>query len=407
MVRLTSMLLNLGLALAAPSLIARQDQGAVNKKLIVGAAGQILSFQFDGKTFKPISQVKEEGKAASWMVFKQPNHLYAVDENSATLRLFNYDPATGKVSDKPVSEQTGSPGVVSLEFNKDKTRLLGGSYSNGTVDVWDVSAGDGAMKFIKNTTLTGELLNPKHTTHRAHQIVPEITGRYFAVNDLGGDAIHILDSKKDFNVTSVTKVEPVGCGPRHGGFLSTNPGAPNPAILPTHYVVLCETMNLVQLFSIEKKADETLALTHVQTMSSYGTIPPANATSAAAGELTVARNSKDIYVTNRLSGNATDNVAFFTFTTANGKASLTFMNQVSSGGISPRMMSLSRDKDQSIMFVANPMGENGIVALQRSENCGKLTGKPMATIVNTTISKEVGGFGPQFVLEIPAPAKSA
>lgn len=397
------MLLNLGLAVAAPSLIARQDKGAVDKKLIVGAAGQILSFQFDGKAFKPISKVAEEGKSASWMVFKQPNHLYAVDENSNTLRLFNYDPATGKVSDKPVSEQTGSPGVVSLEFNQDKTRLLGGSYSNGTVDIWDVSAGDGAMKFIKNVTLTGDL-NPKHATHRAHQIVPEGSGRYFAVNDLGGDSIHILDSKKDYNVTSVTNVEPVGCGPRHGGFVSTNI---NPSMLPTHYVVLCETKNLIQLFSVDRKADESLGLTHLQTMSSYGTIPPANATSAAAGELTVARNRRDIYVTNRLSGNATDNVSFFTFQQKDGKASLTFKSQVSSGGISPRMMSLSIDKDEGIMFVANPMGENGIVALSRSESCGSLTPKPMATIVNTTISKEVGGFGPQFVLEIPAPAKKA
>ncbi|KAK7935024.1 isomerase YbhE [Apiospora marii] len=386
-----------------PHSFPRQDQGAINKKLIVGAAGQILSFQFDGKTFKSISKVAEEGKSASWMVFKQPNHLYAVDENSNTLRLFNYDPATGKLSDKPVSEQTGSPGVVSLEFNKDKTRLLGGSYSNGTVDIWDVSAGDGAMKLIKNVTLKGDL-SPKHPTHRAHQIVPEGSGRYFAINDLGGDSIHIMDSKKDYTITSVTKVLPVGCGPRHGGFLSTKL---NPSLLPTHYVVLCETKNLIQLFQIDQKADESLGLTFLDSMSSYGPMPPANATTAAAGELTVARNNRDIYVTNRLSGNATDNVSFFAFEQVNGKPCLTWKSQVSSDGISPRMMSLSRDQEQGIMFVANPMGgPSGIAAFKRSELTGLLNPKPMASIANTTISKEVGGFGPQFVLEIPAP-KSA
>ncbi|KAK8101113.1 isomerase YbhE [Apiospora kogelbergensis] len=391
-------MLNLGLALAAPSLIARQDQGAVDKKLVVGAAGQILSFQFDGKVFKSISAVNETGKSASWMIFKHPNHLYAVDENSNTLRLFNYDPTTGKLSDKPVAEKTGSPGVVSLEFSLDKTRLLGGSYSNGTVDIWDTSAADGSMKFIKNVTLTGDILNPKQTTHRAHQIVPDPSGRYFAVNDLGGDAIHILDSKKDYTITSTTAVAPVGCGPRHGGFLTANPA---PGALPSHYVVLCETMNLIKLYKIDKQADDTLKLTAIQSESSYGpAFPPANATTAAAGELTVANNQRDIYITNRLSGNETDNVSLFTFQHQDGKARIDFKSQISSGGISPRMMSLSVDKDQSIMFVANPMGANGIVALQRNQKCGSLS--PLAAVVNTTISNQPGGFGPQFVLEIPA-----
>ncbi|KAK8857038.1 6-phosphogluconolactonase [Apiospora arundinis] len=398
MVRFISMMLNLGLALAAPSLMNRQDQ-AINKKLVVGAAGQILSFQFDGKSFKTISNVTDTGKAASWMIFKQPNHLYAVDENSNTLRLFNYDPATGKISDKPVSEQTGSPGVVSLEFSLDKTRLLGGSYSNGTVDIWDTTAADGTMKFIKNVTLTGDLLNPKHTTHRAHQVVPDPSGRYFAVNDLGGDAIHILDSKKDYAVTSITKVGPVGCGPRHGGFLSTSA---TPGALPSHYVVLCETMNLVKLYQVAKQADDTLKLTYVTGVSSYGPdSPPLNATTAAAGELTVAANQRDIYVTNRLSGSEFDNVSLFTFEHTDTKANIVFKSEVSSGGVSPRMMSLSVDKDQSIMFVANPMGANGLVALPRNQKCGTLGPQPMAAVVNTTISTQVGGFGPQFVLEIP------
>ncbi|KAK8035130.1 hypothetical protein PG993_010125 [Apiospora rasikravindrae] len=371
---------------------------AVNKKLIVGAAGQILSVQFDGKTFKNISGVVEEGKAASWMVFKRPNHLFAVDENSDTLRLFNYDPATGKLSDKPVVQGKGSPGVVSLEFNKDKTRLLGGSYSNGTVDIWDTSA-DG-MKLIKTVTLKGDV-NPKHGTHRAHQVVPDPSGRYFAINDLGGDAIHILDTKKDYTITSQVKVEPAGCGPRHGGFLSTNADLSS---LPTHYVVLCETMNLIKLYSIEKKADDTLALKLVQSQSSYGPgFAPLNATTAAAGELTVAYNQRDVYITNRLSGNETDNVSLFTFQPKIGKGDgLAFKQQISSEGRSPRMMSLSRDKKESIMFVANPMGTNGLVALKRSEdNCGLLS--PMASMLNTAFSPNGDGFGPQFVLEIPAP----
>jgi hypothetical protein len=47
-----------------------------------------------------------------------------------------------------VQNAAGSSGVVSLEFNQDKTVLVGAAFGQGQVDVWDVSAPDGTLKVI-------------------------------------------------------------------------------------------------------------------------------------------------------------------------------------------------------------------------------------------------------------------
>lgn len=50
---------------------------------MVGAA------DFDGSSFEIVANETIAGTSASWMLFKEPNLLYAVDENSNTTRLFN------------------------------------------------------------------------------------------------------------------------------------------------------------------------------------------------------------------------------------------------------------------------------------------------------------------------------
>lgn len=50
---------------------------------MVGAA------TFDGTSFEIVANDTIAGTSASWMLFKEPNLLYAVDENSNTTRLFN------------------------------------------------------------------------------------------------------------------------------------------------------------------------------------------------------------------------------------------------------------------------------------------------------------------------------
>src|SRR5690606_14937384 len=113
-----------------------------------------------------------------------PNLVYAVNENSDVLRTFEYDAKAGSL--KQVDEVESSAGVVHLEFNKDKTRMIGAGYGAGTIDVWDTSAEDGSL--TKLTTLVSDFNldkeDPEAKAH-PHQAVLDPTGQFFVVNDLG------------------------------------------------------------------------------------------------------------------------------------------------------------------------------------------------------------------------------
>ncbi len=68
-----------------------------------------------------------------------------------------------------------------------------------------------------------------------------------------------------------------------------------------------------------------------------------------------------MYITNRLSGNATDNVVRFELSLQNGTASVTFKQYVDSLGISPR--SIAVDKQTATLYVTNTEGDVGLCGL--------------------------------------------
>lgn len=380
MVRLLSFFLPLGLVLAEPMLAARGND-ASTKKLVVGAPGQILGYDYDGKTFKNTANTSIAGTTASWMIFNGPDRLYAVDENSNNTRLFNYSPGNSSLSKKPVSVGKGSAGVVSLAFNIYKTHMVGTSYSLGQVDIWELSPSDGSLKLLKQIPLPGP--TGPEGVHRAHQAVADPTGRFFAIADLGGDAIHILDTI-DWKISSSNSVKPSGVGPRHGAFIGGDSSR-----LPKYYVVACELKSKVILYEIEDK-DSKISLTNPQTLNTYGDdSKPSNTTSAAAGELIASKNERDIYISNRLTGDKTDNIAHFQI--KDGKIS--FVKQVSSDGLNPRHLSF--DSKEELVFCANQDGDNGLVAFKRSKD-GSL--EKENTLAISKISEEKD-FGPQFVQE--------
>lgn len=61
------------------------------KKILIGGGptGMVGAADFDGTSFEIVANETIAGTSASWMLFKEPNLLYAVDENSNTTRLFN------------------------------------------------------------------------------------------------------------------------------------------------------------------------------------------------------------------------------------------------------------------------------------------------------------------------------
>lgn len=74
----------------------RQNNSAADgaKKLLLGGgpSGIVGAADFDGASFNIVANDSTPGTSASWMVFKEPNLLYAVEENSNDTRLFNVCP---------------------------------------------------------------------------------------------------------------------------------------------------------------------------------------------------------------------------------------------------------------------------------------------------------------------------
>ncbi|KAH8742858.1 Lactonase, 7-bladed beta-propeller-domain-containing protein [Diaporthe sp. PMI_573] len=380
-----------------PSSLAQDQQfvmtAAIKTKLFVGGgpSGIVAAADFDGASFNIVANDTAPGTSASWMVFKEPNLLYAVEENSNDTRLFNFDHATNDL--KLVQNAAGSSGVVSLEFNQDKTVLVGAAFGQGQVDVWDVSAPDGTLKLLKQIPVggtPGPVAGRQDSPH-PHQALLDPSGRFFVVNDLGTDSVLVLDSQNDFNISNRVTVE-AGTGPRHGAFI------PSGAEKATHYFLACEITSVVKAFELTYTGDN-LEFKEVQSLSSFGAdFPPANATAAAAGELVTSSCGKHLYVSNRLTGNTTDSISHFSIDTSNAAAPLAFVDQISSGGLIPRMFSLAAD--ESVLFSTNQDGENGLLALARDASTGSLTEAPVASLA----LDKFGGpsFGPQFVMELGA-----
>jgi 6-phosphogluconolactonase (cycloisomerase 2 family) len=97
---------------------------------------------------------------------------------------------------------------------------------------------------------------PSNTTQAAiphpHQIIPDPTGRFLVIPDLGADLIRIVNPT-DYSSSKVP-VEP-GTGPRHGQFYV--PGGNKPSF----FFVVGETSNTISTFNVSYAANGSLELT--------------------------------------------------------------------------------------------------------------------------------------------------
>ncbi|KAI0020896.1 putative isomerase YbhE [Xylariomycetidae sp. FL0641] len=392
MVRNLATFLTLGLASAAAVMKRDPAPATTPRKLLVGAPFQILTAEFDGTNFSITGNNTVAGTAPSWLLPKEPNLLYAVNENADDINVLRRN---GTLSHHTTGK--GSAGVVFLEFNQNKNRMVGAAYGSGAIDVWDTSNPSGQLKLMKSINITGPL-GPDQTSHRPHQALLDPTGRFFVLPDLGGDQLLVLDAADDKFAITGNQTLPAGSGPRHGGFLVRGDA--------TYYALATELSS--ELFLFRVAYDDAGAMRFdqlLQQRSTYGeAFPPANASTAAAGELVVARNMQDVYVSNRLSGNATDSIAHFRLDADADKPQLRFVGSVSSAGKLPRMFSLGTDEKQETVFVANQDGENGLVALGRCGESGMLHPTPVATLPMRSLVApqllETPAMGPQFVMEV-------
>ncbi|KAI1749197.1 putative isomerase YbhE [Xylaria castorea] len=382
-------LLTLGsMASAAPSFMPRTAATAVTHSVLIGVPGQVVTADLTETSFKITNKASTgAGSDYSWMRYKKSTDtVYAVNEYGSEVTAFKL----GHLDVKGGNSANGSAGVVFLEFNKDQTRMIGAAYGSSTLDVWDTSAA-GAPKLLKSVNVTSSYPSSGPLGNKPHQALFDPTGDWLVVPDLGADQLLIADTKADsYKIINAISLKP-GSGPRHGGFIKSNDR--------TFFVVACELSNEVHLYEF-KYSDNGPEFIHLSEQSTYGPgITPKNATSAAAGALLIASNNRDIYISNRLSGDTEDNIAHFFFDAKT--TNLTFARSIPTGGVNPRSMSFAAS--ESILFVTNVAGPLGVAAISRCADSGRLGAKPFAG-TNLTVLLPDGAdpatVGPQFIAVI-------
>ncbi|TRX91242.1 hypothetical protein FHL15_007847 [Xylaria flabelliformis] len=383
--RLITFLALNSMASAVPSVMPRI---AVTHSVLIGVPGQILTADLTETSFKITNKASTgAGSDYSWMRYKNSTDtVYAVNEYGSEVTAFKLD----HLDVKNGNPATGSAGVVFLEFNKDQTRMIGAGYGSSMLDVWDTSVA-GAPKLLKSVNVTISYPSSGPLGNKPHQALFDPTGDWLVVPDLGADRLLIADAKADsYKVINAVSLK-AESGPRHGGFIKSDDR--------TFYVVACELSNQVHLYEF-KYSDNGPEFVHLAEQSTYGPdIKPKNTTSAAAGALLVASNNRDIYISNRLSGDTEDNIAHFIFDAKT--TNLTFAGSVPTGGVNPR--SISFDASESILFVTNVAGPLGVTAINRCAASGHLGAKPFAGMKLTDLlpdGADPATVGPQFVAAI-------
>ncbi len=177
--------------------------------------------------------------------------------------------------------------------------------------------------------------------------------------------------------------------------MSSTPGAAQ----ATHYIVLCELKNLIEVFKLNYTGS-TINFTPVQEISSFAPGSPPPAADAGAGEIHISPDGKNVYITNRLTGEATDNlVRFGIVASQGGSISLQPHEKISSGGILPRMFSLGLTGFEDFIFLANQQGNLGLLAFKKNAD-GSVNPEPVASLPMTVFSDPSTANGPQFVQQI-------
>ncbi|KAI1088862.1 putative isomerase YbhE [Rostrohypoxylon terebratum] len=375
--------------------MATQGQTQAFRTLVVGCRDQVLVVRFDGTKFTITRRYVKKGSVHCWMLSKGET-LYAVDAVSDEINLFNLDktsapPPTTNTSSSSISSFKGSHGGVHLAFNADQTRIVDACYRSSRIDVWDCSNADGSLKLIKSLEIPGKP-SPGRNHHRPHQAVLDPSGRFFVVPNLSGDTLLFIDTANDlYEITSTLAVF-TGFGPRRVEFVQFGE--------KTLLVILGELSNQVLLY--EGSCESAVWTPAAQCDTYNGATKPAD---AKAGELVVAGNKEDVYLSNRNTGEAEDHIAHFKLrhqpNNNNSKSHLEYINKTPTCGRLPRSFCLSKDPEQNYVFVGNEKGEWGLVAFRHDPATGLLDPNPVARLANVdlTFDNVRGVSGPQFVDE--------
>ncbi|MFB5762254.1 lactonase family protein [Paenibacillus medicaginis] len=288
------------------------------------------------------------------------SYLYAVSETAeGQLYAYAVEAGTGELhmQDRQATEGA-DPCYVSV--TSDGRYVLASNYSGGNAVVYGILPASGLGNLLAQVKHSGSgIRKDRQEGPHPHSIVPDPSGRYVMICDLGLDQVVVYRLEEGKLVTHRAAELPPGSGPRHLVFHPTHKFA----------YVANELNNTVTAFIYNEHTGELQPLQHLSTLPE-GMMVQDN----TAADIRVTPCGRYLYVSNR----GHNSIAAFRIDQDSGK--LAAIDWVDTAGATPRNFNLLPG---GYLIVANQDGGN---------------------LVSFSIDGDSGRLQPTgYVLEIPSP----
>ena len=313
----------------------------------------ISVFHYDAATnaLTPVSIVAPVSSPSFIVLDATKKFLYSGNESGAgSASAFSVNSQTGALRFLNSAAASGQPAHVAI--HPGGKYLLTANYTGGTVAVFPIQA-DGSLgnasQIIAHFGDLGTNAGRQEAPH-PHMVLPDSTGKYVLVNDLGIDStiVYSFDTAVG-RMTEVTRVAAApGSGPRHLAW------HPNGKILYS----INELSNTLNTYTWDGNGN----LFPVQ--ENLTTLPAGFKGTSGAGEVLVDAAGKFLYASNR--GN--DNIAICSIDPVNFR--LTVMGWVHTQGRTPRHFNF--DPSGNFIHVGNQDSAN-VVTFKVDKTTGLLT----------------------------------
>jgi len=329
----------------------------------------IYTFEFDSATGKLTQKgVAAETLNPSWVAI-HPSGKFAYAANEAgkqsTITAFSLDAKSGKLTQLNQLSALGDDPCY-LSFDKTGKYLLAANYSSGNVVVFPILPDGKLGEHTANVKDAGSLGPNKQRQEGPHahwvQVSPD--NRFVFVSDLGLDAI--LSYRFDATKGTLTPNDPpaaklhAGSGPRHVAF------SPN----GKYVYVISELSNTVTAFNYDPSKG---TLFEFQVLS---TLPTTFVGRNDDAEILTHDNGKWLFASNR----GSDTIAVFSISPSDG--SLTQAGLFPTGGKEPRHITI--DPTGQFLLAEN-QNSNTIAVFRIDTGTGALTQVSLADNISSPV----------------------
>lgn len=326
-----------------------------------GKSEGIYTYRFDEKNgFKQIA-VTPNVTNPSYLAFSpDKKYAYAVNENGneSTVSAFIFSAGDGKLELlNKVPANGADPCYITVTGN----HAITANYTGGNISVFNRNADGSLSEAVQVVQHRGNSIDTtRQLSAHVHQVVFSPNGVLYA-NDLGLDKIFLYSYNPDSESEILTRTDSIsvkaGSGPRHITFSADGKFA----------YLLQELDGTLTVFEAKEAKLTVLQETNIAQKQDVV---------VGGSDIHLSPDGKFLYAANR--GTANDITCF----AVQPDGTLSFVQQIASGGIKPRNFAIT--PDGKYLFAENEES-NSIVAFLRNIETGTLTQTKFSTTVGAPV----------------------